>query len=370
MDLASYFAPVAGRRVGIVGVTGAVGKEMLLCLTKRGWTPAEIKCFASERSAGGKVTIAGVEYPIHLFSVQAAQEMDVVFLAVSGEFALEHARVIAEKTLVIDNSSALRQAEDVPLVVPEVNGLRVLSASTRLVANPNCTTAIAMMALAPLHEAFGLKRVIVSSYQATSGAGVAGMSELVSQTQVALGHQDIVETGLVPPALLQAKTFKHPIAFNLIPHIDAFQPNGYTKEEMKVTWETRKILSLPSLPVSCTAVRIPILRAHSEAITIETERPCPAAEARAVLGAALGCKLVDTTESYPMPLHASGKDDVEVGRVRQSLVFGDTGLDFFVSGDQLLRGAALNAVLIAEMVFRLQDLQQEPQPNKKLRAGE
>lgn len=362
-ELASYFAPVDGVRVGIVGVTGAVGKEMLMCLTKRGWTPKEIKCFASERSAGGNVNIEGVSYPIHLFSVEAAQEMDVVFLAVSGEFALEHARRIAEKTLVIDNSSALRQAEDVPLVVPEVNGLRVLSANSKLVANPNCTTAIALMALAPLHETFGLKRVIVSSYQATSGAGVAGMSELVSQTKLALQDEELVSSGVVPPTLLQPKAFKHPIAFNLIPHIDAFQPNGYTKEEMKVTWETRKILALPDLPVSCTAVRIPILRAHSEAITIETDKPCTAQEAQRVLATSLGCKLVDTTDIYPMPLHASGKYDIEVGRIRQSLVFGDHGLDFFVCGDQLLRGAALNAVLIAEMVFRLKQL--EPKDKKQ-----
>jgi aspartate-semialdehyde dehydrogenase len=261
------------------------------------------------------------------------------------------------KTIVIDNSSALRYDEDVPLVIPEVNGLSTLKATTTLVANPNCTTAVGLMALAPLHEKYGLKRVIVSSYQATSGAGVNGMYELVDQTKQVLADQSFtsnVQSGIVPTKL-EPKTFVYPIAFNLIPQIDKFQENGYTKEEMKVTWEMRKILDVPELPVSCTAVRIPTLRAHSEAITIETEKPCNAKEAQQVLSSAIGVKLVDdpSKNQYPMPLTASGADDVEVGRVRQSLVFGQNGLDLFVSGDQLLRGAALNAVLIAEMILSM-----------------
>ena len=296
-----------------------------------------------------------------MFTMEGAQECDVVFLAVSGEFALEYARKIGSngKTIVIDNSSALRYDADVPLVIPEVNGLSVLGPKTTLVANPNCTTAVALMALAPLHRRFGLKRVIVSSYQATSGAGVNGMYELVDQTKKVLDDVNFtsnVQNGIVTTKL-EAKAFAYPIAFNLVPQIDKFQDNGYTKEEMKVTWETRKIMDLPNLPVSFTAVRIPTLRAHSEAITIETENECPAKEAQEVLRAAVGVKLIDDPSKalYPMPITASGSDDVEVGRVRQSLIFGSHGLDLFVSGDQLLRGAALNAVLIAEVILAMRN---------------
>jgi aspartate-semialdehyde dehydrogenase len=356
-------------KVGVVGVTGAVGREMMLVMLRRGWQPSQLRCFASERSAGGKFEIEGKLYPIEAFSEESAKEMDVLFLAVSGEFALEHARNVASngKTLVIDNSSALRYDKDIPLVIPEVNGIRDLVPGTMLVANPNCTTAVAMMALAPLHEKYGLKRVIVSSYQATSGAGVAGMNELVDQTKKVLADDSFtgnVGNGVIKTTL-EAKTFSYPIAFNLIPQIDKFQDNGYTKEEMKVTWETQKILDIPTLPVSCTAVRIPTLRAHSEALTIETERECDPKEAQEVLKNAVGVKLVDSPSNnkYPMPMTASGADDVEVGRVRQSLVFGKTGLDLFVCGDQLLRGAALNAVLIAEMTLNLQKL--NAQGNKK-----
>jgi aspartate-semialdehyde dehydrogenase len=204
------------------------------------------------------------------------------------------------------------------------------------------TTAIAVVALAPLHKAFGIKRVIVSTYQATSGAGAEGMAELERETKRVL----------VDGEAARNEVFAHPIAFNVIPHIDAFQPNGYTKEEMKVVWETRKIMGLPDLPVSCTAVRIPTMRVHAEAITIETERPITPEAAREVLRHAPGVKVVDDVANklYPMPLTATGQDDCEVGRIRQNLVFGAHGLDLFVCGDQLLKGAALNAVQIAERV--------------------
>ena len=197
------------------------------------------------------------------------------------------------------------------------------------------------MALWPLHQAFGLKKVIISTYQAASGAGAEGMSELLEQTAVHLNDGTSAN-----------KVFAHPLPFNVVPHIDAFQPNGYTKEEMKVVWESQKILRLPDLALSCTSVRVPTLRAHAEAIVIETERPITAEGARAALAKAPGVVIVDDTANkvYPMPLNASGKYDVEVGRIRQNLVFGDHGLEFFVCGDQLLKGAALNAVQIAEVV--------------------
>merc|ERR1712178_513379 len=211
--------------------------------------------------------------------------------------------------------------------------------------NPNCTTAIGAMALWPLHEKFGLSKVLMSTYQSASGAGAEGMAELED------GHAAYAKEGKVP----EPEFFKYQLPFNVIPQIDAFQENGYTKEEMKVAWELKKIFSLPDdSTVACTAVRVPTMRAHSESITIETKRPIDPDEARELLRGAEGVKVVDDPEKflYPMPINATGQDDVEVGRIRQSLVFGEKGLEFFVSGDQLLRGAALNAVLIAEEVVK------------------
>jgi aspartate-semialdehyde dehydrogenase len=222
--------------------------------------------------------------------------------------------------------------------VPEVNAAAI--GGGRLIANPNCTTAILVVALEPLRQAFGLKRVIVSTYQAASGAGAEGMAELERETRRVL-----VEGG---PA--GHEVFAHPLAFNVIPQIDSFQPNGYTREEMKVAWESRKIMGLPDLLISCTAVRIPTFRVHAEAVTIETERPVTPEAARAVLAKAPGIKVVDdpAAQRYPMPITATGQDDVEAGRIRANPVFGECGLDLFLCGDQLLKGAALNAVQIAE----------------------
>lgn len=223
-------------------------------------------------------------------------------------------------------------------MVPEINGKE--TKKSKLIANPNCTTAIGLMALWPLIEKFGIKRVIMSTYQASSGAGQPGMDELTSGTKDYLEGKEV-----------KNDIFAYPLPFNVIPQIDKFQENGYTKEEMKVTWECRKICNLDEdCPISCTAVRIPTIRAHSESIVLETVEPVDVAVARAVLEKAAGVKVVDDPEtlSYPMPLTATGAYDVEVGRIRKSIAFGDYGLEFFVCGDQLLRGAALNAVLVAE----------------------
>lgn len=326
-------------KVGIVGATGAVGNEMLQVLHDRRFPLTAIHLFASERSAGKTVDTPFGPTKIELFSVDAAREMDIVFLAVSGDFAKENAPAIAAEggAIVIDNSSAFRYDDTVPLVVPEINADAAKGA--RLIANPNCTTAILVVALAPLHREFGVKRAIVSTYQATSGSGAAGMAELEAESRHYLAGEKVGN-----------EVFQHPIAFNVIPHIDSFQDNGYTREEMKVVWESRKIMGLPELPLSCTAVRIPTFRAHAEAVTIETEKPVTADAARAVLAEAAGVKLVDAPADnlYPMPLTATKAYDVEVGRVRANTVFGDRGLDFFVVGDQLLKGAALNAVQVAE----------------------
>lgn len=330
-------------KVGVIGATGAVGAAMIQVLHDRKFPVGELHLFASERSAGKTLVTPYGGKTVELFSVEAAREMDFVFLAVSGDFAKEFAPQISAEggAIVIDNSSAFRYDDAIPLVVPEINPEAI--GNSRLIANPNCTTAILAVALYPLYKKFGLKRVIVSTYQATSGAGAEGMEELKTETAHYLAGEKVSN-----------KIFAHPIPFNLIPQIDKFQENGYTKEEMKVTWETRKIFGNPNLSVSCTAVRIPTFRAHAESVTIETEKPITPAEAQAILAKTPGVKLVDNPEKqvYPMPLNATEKYDVEAGRIRQSLVFGENGLDFFVCGDQILKGAALNAVQIAEVMIK------------------
>jgi len=327
-----------------VGVTGAVGKEIIDVLHKRGFEISELKLFASARSAGKPMETPFGEKMIEEFTLESARDCDVVFLAVSGDFALEWVPKLTadDGPLVIDNSSAYRYDPDVPLVVPEINAEAARKSKKRLVANPNCTTAIALMALAPLHKEFGIKRCIMSTYQAASGAGAPGMNELQAGAKA-------IAMGETPEP---ASVFAHQLPFNVIPHIDKFLDDKYTKEERKVTWETRKIMDLPDLPVSCTCVRIPTLRAHAESITIETEKPVNLEAAYAALNAASGVVVVDNPEEslYPMPITATAKYDVEVGRLRKNDVFGEYGLDLFVVGDQLLRGAALNAFLVAEAV--------------------
>lgn len=331
---------LAGAEVAILGATGAVGQELIAILAERAPDLGRLTCYASARGGKRTLELAGRSVAVEPYAREAIRPGTLVFMAVSGDFAKAEAPALVERgALVIDNSSAFRYDPAVPLVVPEVNAEALGEA--RLIANPNCTTAILVVALAPLQRAFGLKRVIVSSYQAASGAGAAGMEEL------RLGVARELAGERAP-----AEVFAHPLAFNVIPHIDSFQDNGYSREEMKVTWESRKILGLPELPLSCTAVRVPTLRAHAEAATLETERACSPEAARAVLAEAPGVLLVDEpgARRYPMPLTASGRDPVEVGRIRQSLVFGDHGLDLFLVGDQLRKGAALNAVQIAEAV--------------------
>ncbi len=325
--------------VGIVGCTGAVGQEMISVLKKRDFPIAQLCLFASTNSAGKKVKTPFGEIKIEEFSVEKTQHLDFVLLAVSGEFSKQYAREIAKgKAIVIDNSSALRLEDDVPLVIPEINAEDAKGA--KLIANPNCSTAILVVALWPIHKAFKCKKVIVSTYQATSGGGAPAMEELREQTKNYLEGKPVLN-----------KKFAHPIPFNLIPQIDTFQANLYTKEEMKVTWETQKIFHEPEMLISCTAVRIPTFRAHAEAVTIETEEEITPEAVREIFSWAPGVQLVDEPENlkYPMPLTATEQFDVEAGRVRQSLVFGKNGIDFFVCGDQLLKGAALNAVQIAEI---------------------
>ncbi|MBZ9752916.1 aspartate-semialdehyde dehydrogenase [Deinococcus sp. HMF7604] len=324
-------------RVAIVGATGAVGHELLKVLEHSSLPIDELLLFASPRSAGSTLTFRDQALTVQV-TPDGPIDADVVLASAGGSVSKALAPAwVAGGALVIDNSSAFRYDAGVPLVVPEVNGDAAL-AHQGIIANPNCTTAIAVVAVAPIHRAYGVRRMIVSTYQATSGAGAKGMDELLNETHKVLHGK---EAG--------AEVFAHPIPFNVIPHIDAFQDNGYTKEEMKVVWETRKILGDDTLQISCTAVRIPTQRTHSEAITLDLERPATPAAVRELLAGSAGVEVRDAPEDklYPMPLTASGKYDVEVGRIRESLVF-DGGIDLFVAGDQLLKGAALNAVQIAE----------------------
>ena len=331
---------LAGANVAILGATGAVGQELIAVLRERAPDLGTLTCYGSARRGKRTLQVDGREVTVLPYSRDAIAPGTLVFMAVSGDFSRSEAPALVEQgAIVIDNSSAFRYDPEVPLVVPEVNADSIGDA--RLVANPNCTTAILVPALAALHRGFGLKRVIVSTYQAASGAGAAGIEELRTGVAKELAGEPV-----------PAEAFAHPLAFNVIPHIDSFQDNGYTREEMKVVWEGQKILGLPKLPMSCTAVRVPTLRAHGEAVTVETEKPCSVAEARRLLSEAEGILVVDETAAnrYPMPLTATGKDPVEVGRIRQNLVFGDHGLDFFLVGDQLRKGAALNAVQVAEVL--------------------
>ncbi len=328
-------------KLAIVGASGAVGHELLSVLEQSSLKFESLDLYASPRSAGTKLMFKGQPLEVKVMP-EGAIDADVILASAGGSISKAQAPAwVAGGSIVIDNSSAFRYEDAIPLIVPELNGdvLDEMDWSRGgIVANPNCTTAIAVMALDPIHKAYGIKRAIISTYQATSGAGAKGMQELEDQTRNALEGKPVTNS-----------VFAHSIVFNVIPHIDSFQPNGYTKEEMKVAWETRKIMRAPDIRISCTAVRIPTMRTHSEAITLELEKPADPNEARTILKNAPGVEVRDDPAQnlYPMPLTASGKYDVEVGRIRSSEVF-DGGLDLFVSGDQLLKGAALNAVQIAE----------------------
>merc|ERR1719359_1788463 len=332
-------------QVGVMGALGVVGSEMLKCLEERNFPTDKVKLLDKQEIGSVRQTKFG-PITVEDATVEAAKECDIVFMAVGDDVAEKVGMQIAggpKNTVCIDNSAFFRYQKDVPLCIPEINADTLPGAN--YVSNPNCTTAIGAMALWPLHKKYGLKKVFMSTYQASSGAGAPGMAELEASTEAWAAE------GAVP----KPEVFAHQLLFNVIPHIDKFQTNGYTKEEMKVAWEINKIFDNKDIKVSCTAVRIPTLRAHSEAIVIETEKPITPEGARTVLEAAEGIKVVDdpSTNTYPMPLNTTGKWDVEVGRLRNNLCFGDHGLEFFISGDQLLRGAALNAVLIGEKVVAM-----------------
>ena len=325
-------------RVAIVGATGAVGEELLELLDERSFPLTYLRLFASPRSAGQTRRFGGQTIEVEPLPESGDLDSDLVFSSAGGSVSREHAwRWVEHGAVVIDNTSAWRLDERVPLVVPEVN-LAALAAHQGVVANPNCSTIIALMALAPLHRAFGLKRVTVATYQAVSGAGQAGMSELREQTRAVLAGESP-----------QPEKFVHPIAFNLFSHDSEVGSDGYNLEERKLLLESRKILAAPELRLSATCVRVPVMRAHAEALQVEFERFVDESEARTVLARARGLRLVDdrTSNTFPMPLEATGRDEVLVGRIRPDASKAGA-LALFVVGDQIRKGAALNAVQIAE----------------------
>lgn len=329
--------------IAIVGASGAVGQELLKVLDDRKFPVDTLRLFGSERSAGRKYLFRGEEHQVMLLQDNDDfRDIDIAFVSAGASTSIKFADTITRHgAVMIDNSSAFRMNDDVPLVVPEVNGADALNAPRGIIANPNCTTIQMVVALAPVNRISEIKRVHVATYQAASGAGAAAMEELVEQ------HRALAE-GREP----RVEKFVTQLAYNVIPHIDVFGDNGYTKEEMKMHFETKKIMHAPTLEVSATCVRVPVLRAHSEAIWVETARPVSVAEAREAFSRADGVVLVDdpANKVYPMPLDKAGLDPVYVGRVRSDLA-NPNCLTFWTVSDQIKKGAALNAVQIAEYLL-------------------
>jgi aspartate-semialdehyde dehydrogenase len=329
-------------RVGIVGATGAVGQELIRLLHERNFPLRELVLLASARSAGKTITWGGHSWTIREATPEAFKDLDVaVFSAGGGTSEKLAPEAVKRGCVVIDNSSFFRMDPKVPLVIPDINP-HALDGHHGIVANPNCSTAIALMGLQPLHRAFGLKGFFAATYQAVSGTGAQAIQELDTQVRAwADGRSS-------PPVV-----YPHQIAFNLLPHVDKFLDTGYTKEEMKMLHESKKILELPSLRVTCTCVRVPVFRAHSIAISADFEKPVDIAEGRAAIQNFVGAELCDDPvhNVYPMPIDYTGKHKCGVGRIRRDTFF-ENGLSLWVSGDQLWRGAALNAVEIAEVLHQ------------------
>ena len=332
--------------IAIVGASGAVGQELLRVLDEQNFPVDELTLFGSKRSAGRQYLWRGNSYTVKELSHESDfSGINIAFVSAGASTSREYAETITRHgTLMIDNSSAFRLEPDVPLVVPEVNGDDAFDAPRRIIANPNCTTIQMVVALKAIHDLSPISRVHVATYQAASGAGAQAMAELEQQ------HADIV-AGREP----HVEKFAYQLAYNLIPHIDVFGDNGYTKEEMKMHNETRKIMHAPGISVSAMCVRVPVMRAHSEAIWVETERPVSPDEAREAFAKAQGVVVIDNPveKQYPMPLMVAGKDPVFVGRIRADIA-NPRGLSFWVVGDQIKKGAALNAVQIARHLLARQ----------------
>ena len=327
-------------RVAIVGATGAVGIEMLHVMERRKFPAASVKLLASARSAGKTHRFRGQEIAAQTLGINSFEDIDLAFFSAGAAISREFAPIAVQSgAVVIDNSSAFRMQENVPLVIPEINAGDV-ARHEGIIANPNCTTAITLMALYPLHRKFRVKRIFASSYQAVSGAGTQAIEELKQQAKAAVSGKRI-----------EREVFPHQIAFNVIPQVDSFLDSGYTKEEMKMQNEGRRIMHLPSFKASVTCVRVPVFRAHSIAVSAEFQERVTVVEAREAIIAFRGIELRDdpTDNVYPMPLDYAEEDVCAVGRLRIDSAL-ENGLAFWVCGDQLLKGAALNAVQIAELL--------------------
>ncbi len=335
--------------VAILGATGAVGMQMLESLLEQDFPIASLKLLASERSAGKTITMKGHSYIVEAADEHSFDGVNIVLGAAANDVAkklIPHA--VKAGAVVIDNSSAYRLDENVPLIIPEVNP-QAIKEHHGIIANPNCATIIALVACQPLHAYAKMKRMVVSTYQAVSGAGVNGFRELDDQIEALRQHKEV-----------EIHTFQHQIAFNLIPQIGSFDENGYSSEEMKMQNEGRKILNEPELQVNCTCVRVPVYRSHSESIMVEFEKPIDVAKAKELIAQGQGVKLVDEPEKsrYPMPLSTSDQDLVYVGRIRKDLSGHDNALSLWCCGDQIRKGAASNAVQIAKLLIASMEAKQ------------
>jgi len=329
-----------GYQVAVVGATGAVGERMISILEERNFPVARLTPLASARSVGKEVTFRGESIKVEELTEDSFKGLDLALFSAGGSISKQFAPIAAkEGCYAVDNSSAFRMESDVPLVVPEVNP-GALNSNSKIIANPNCSTIQMVVALKPIHDEFKIKRVVVSTYQSVSGSGQKAIEELKSQTQ------DFLE-GKEP----ESKVYPHQIAFNCLPHIDVFLENGYTKEEMKMVNETRKILEDPEIQVCPTTVRVPVFYSHSEAVNVETEKPIDSKKVIKLLSSASGVKIIDDPEnlSYPLATDAQEQDPVFVGRIRDD-ISGVNAINFWVVADNLRKGAALNAVQIAELL--------------------
>ncbi len=331
-----------GRTIAIAGVTGAVGQEFLNIIEERKFAFDSLKMLASHRSAGKEINFMGKTYTVEELTADSFEGVDIALFSAGGGRSKEFApAAVKAGAVVVDNSSAYRMDPEVPLVVPEVNA-DAIGQHKGIIANPNCTTIIANVAVYPLHKVNPIKRMIVSSYQAASGAGQSAMLEMIQQAKEVLEEKPVT-----------CKTLKYQLAFNLYCHDSKIGPNGYNEEEMKMVHETHKIFNAPDIAITCTCVRVPVVRAHCESINLEFEKPISPDEVREILKNAPGVDIIDDRENnrFPMPVDASGKDDVYVGRIRRDESLADNrGINLWVAGDQIRKGAALNAIQIAELL--------------------
>jgi len=330
--------------VAVVGATGAVGNEMIRILEERRFPVGKLRLLASERSVGKEFSFQGKTIPVELLTENSFQGVEIGLFSAGGSISEKFAPIAARAgCVVIDNTNAFRMAPEIPLVVPEVNPEAIALYKNRgIIANPNCSTIQMVVALKPIHDAVKIKRIVVSTYQAVSGTGKKAIEELSLQTRALLNGQEPV-----------IKVYPHQIAFNCLPHIDIFLDNGYTKEEMKMVNETKKIMNDPGIAVTATTVRVPVFYSHSESVNIETEKKITAGEVRKLLEGAPGVRVVDNPQEkrYPLAIDAAGKDETQVGRIREDESI-PNGINMWVVADNIRKGAALNAVQIAEILIR------------------